>query len=177
MKREITAGIIVFRRTREGTKFLILYHRGGYWNFPKGHIEAEEQSLQAALRETREETGLKSTELRIIPSFKERQQFMFNREKEKVFKVVILFLAETRQPRITVSPEHSGYGWFNYPDAKKILGKYKDNIRILDNAYAFLRPAPNRASRFPRRPGQDQRRHQKQQSHPPQPHDIEKKSG
>ena len=139
MKREITAGIIVFRRTREGLKFLILYHRGGYWNFPKGHIEAEEHSLQAALRETREETGLKSTELRIIPSFKTRNQFVFNREKEKVFKIVILFLAETREPRITVSHEHSGYGWFAYPDAKKILGKYKDNVRILDNAYAFLR--------------------------------------
>ena len=94
MKREITAGIIVFRRTREGLKFLILYHRGGYWNFPKGHIEAEEHSLQAALRETREETGLKSTELRVIPNFKERQQFIFSREKEKIFKIVKDFLID-----------------------------------------------------------------------------------
>lgn len=139
MKREITAGIIVFRRTSEGLKFLILYHRGGYWNFPKGHIDAEEKSWQAALREVREETGLKSTELRFVQNFKERQEFVFNREKEKVFKVVILFLAETRQPRITVSYEHAGYGWFAFPDAKKIMGKYKDNVRILENAYAFLR--------------------------------------
>lgn len=153
MKREITAGIIVFRRTREGLKFLILYHRGGYWNFPKGHIEAEEKSWQAALREVREETGLKSTELRFVPNFKTSNQFVFNREKEKIFKIVILFLAETHQPRITVSPEHSGYGWFSYPDAKKILGKYKDNVRILDNAYAFLHGKGVRRGRpHPQRP-------------------------
>lgn len=161
MKREITAGIIVFRRTREGLKFLILYHRGGYWNFPKGHIEAEEKSWQAALREVREETGLKSTELRFEQNFKERQQFIFNREKEKIFKIVILFLAETHQPRITVSDEHAGYGWFACPDAIKILGKYKDNVRILQRAYGFLhgkrvsrgRPNPSRPHAHVQRSG------------------------
>src|SRR5579863_10064232 len=30
--REISAGIVVFRRTPEGPRFLILYHGGEYWN-------------------------------------------------------------------------------------------------------------------------------------------------
>src|SRR3989344_3470821 len=74
-KKEITAGVIVFRRTNEGPKFLLLYHRGQYWNFPKGHVEKEERSLDAAVRETCEETGLKKSDLRILYGFKEYERF------------------------------------------------------------------------------------------------------
>ena len=62
--KEISAGIIIYRKTLEGVKFLLLYHGGGYWNFPKGKIEAEEKSFQAALREIREETGLIKQDLK-----------------------------------------------------------------------------------------------------------------
>ncbi len=58
VKQEVSAGIIVFRRTQDGPKFLILYHGGNYWNFPKGHIESAEDTLATALRETKEETGI-----------------------------------------------------------------------------------------------------------------------
>jgi len=37
--REISAGIIIYRRTLKGPKFLLLYHGNNYWNFPKGKIE------------------------------------------------------------------------------------------------------------------------------------------
>ena len=77
--REISAGIVVFRQTSEGPKFLILYHGGNYWNFPKGHFEAGENDLETALRETEEETGLKKTDLRIIPEFRAYERFSFKR--------------------------------------------------------------------------------------------------
>ncbi|MEK7555100.1 MAG: NUDIX domain-containing protein [Patescibacteria group bacterium] len=139
MQQAITAGIIVFRKGQEGLKFLILYHRGSYWNFPKGHVESEEKIWQAALREVREETGLKQSELHFMPGFRAEERFVYRKGKEKVLKVVSLFLAETRQPRITVSDEHNGYGWFTYPDARRILSKYKDSVRILEQAHDFLR--------------------------------------
>jgi hypothetical protein len=40
----VSAGIIVFRKSKEGTKFLIMYHGRGYWNFPKGKLEQSERS-------------------------------------------------------------------------------------------------------------------------------------
>lgn len=138
MPRVISAGIIIYRRTRDGVKFLLLYHGRSYWNFPKGKLEQEERSFEAAFREVREETGLKSTELRMVRDFKAREQFTYRRGSEKIWKIVILFLAETRQPKVTVSHEHEGYGWFTYPEAKRILSKYKDSVRILDDAYAYL---------------------------------------
>jgi bis(5'-nucleosidyl)-tetraphosphatase len=138
-KREITAGLIVFRKTPEGPKFLLLYHRGSYWNFPKGHVEQEEKSFDAAIRETYEETGIRKSDLRIIPDFKAHERFYFRRGKETVFKIVIIYLAETHEERVKISEEHQGYGWFLLTDAKKILSKHKDNQKILDRAYQFVR--------------------------------------
>ena len=139
MKKEISAGIIIFRRTHEGPKFLLLYHGHNYWNFAKGKIEQEEKSLQAALREVREETGLTSQDLRLIRDFKAYEKFYFKRQGQQIFKVVIFYLAETRAVDIKISSEHEGYGWFLIRDAKNILGRYKDSQRVFKLAYEFLR--------------------------------------
>lgn len=148
----VSAGIIIFRKTPEGFKFLLLYHGRNYWNFPKGKLEAEERSWQAALREVREETGLKSTELKFISNFKAYERFFFRRGKERIFKIVILYLAETRQPNITVSFEHEGYAWFTFSEAKKILARYPENVRILTTAYDFLKKGLQGSSKHTARP-------------------------
>jgi predicted NUDIX family NTP pyrophosphohydrolase len=62
----ISAGILVYRRTRQGTDFLLGHPGGplwarkdlGAWMVPKGLIESGEAPLEAALREFEEETGL-----------------------------------------------------------------------------------------------------------------------
>ena len=142
MLKEIAAGVIIYRKTFEGLKFLILYHGGSYWNFPKGKIENEEKSFPAALRETREETGLGRDDLKFYNDFKAYEKFVFGRgrgvKKQKVFKIVIFYLAETRQPLIKISKEHNGYGWFTYKEAMKLLSKYKDSQRILTQAHEVL---------------------------------------
>lgn len=118
---------------------MLLYHGRNYWNFPKGKLEASERSWQAAMREVNEETGLKSSELRFVENFKTYERFSFGGSKDRVFKIVILYLAETKQPNITVSFEHEGYGWFTFSEGKKILEKYPENVRILTTAYDFLK--------------------------------------
>ena len=117
---------------------MLLHHGHNYWNFPKGKLESEERSWEAALREVREETGLKPAELRLAKNFKTYERFVFRRDKEKFFKIVILYLAETRQKNIRISWEHEGYGWFLFNDAKKILARYRENLKILQDAYDFL---------------------------------------
>jgi bis(5'-nucleosidyl)-tetraphosphatase len=148
VKKQIVAGFIVFRRTEEGTKYLLLYRRGGYWNFPKGHFEQGENAMDTALRETFEETGLKKEELKIIPGFKTLVRFHFKAGNMTVHDTVILYLAETKQAHIVLSPrEHSGFAWFLYPDALKILGRYMGTKRALMEANNFLKAKNN-----PRRP-------------------------
>jgi bis(5'-nucleosidyl)-tetraphosphatase len=136
----VVAGCIVFRRSDEGIKFLLLYRRGAYWNFPKGHFEQGENSLDAALRETEEETGIKRTELRILKDFRAYERFTFRSGRERIHDTVILYLAETKQFHVTLSPrEHSGFAWFLLQDAMKILGKYQGTKHALKKAYDFIR--------------------------------------
>lgn len=137
-KKEISAGLVVVRRTPEGPKFLILYHRKDYWNFPKGKIENEEKSFQAALRETEEETGIPRRSLRVVRNFKVYERFTFRRGSDSVFKVVIFYLAYTSTSRVNVSEEHQGYGWFLFRDGLKILGKHRESQKVLQRAYDFV---------------------------------------
>lgn len=140
VKKQIVAGFIILRRTEEGPKYLFLYRRGGYWNFPKGHFEAGENSMDTALRETEEETGIRKTELRIIPGFKTYVKFSFVRDGKRIYDTVILYLAETRKAEIRISTrEHSGFAWFLYQDALHILGKYQGTKRALKQAHDFIR--------------------------------------
>ena len=154
MPQQIAAGIIIYRKTKEGIKFLFLYRGRDYWNFPKGKMEAQEKSWQTAFREIREETGLKSTDLKIEQNFKTYEKFTFRINKERIFKTVIFYLAETHEPHIVISPrEHEGYAWFTYNEAQKALSnKYRDTIKALKKANDFLRAKSLRhnPTHFPR---------------------------
>ncbi len=138
MKQEISAGIIIYRKTKQGPKFLLLYHGGSYWNFAKGKVEREEQSMQTAFREVREEAGFTRNELRLVGHFREYEKFIFTKNKEKIFKIVTLYLAETRKTFVRISHEHDGYGWFTPNEAKIILKNYPNNLQVLKRAYEFL---------------------------------------
>ncbi|MCP6720082.1 MAG: NUDIX domain-containing protein [Patescibacteria group bacterium] len=142
--KEVSAGIIIYRKTKEGPKFLLLYHGGKYWNFPKGKIESDsdfengaspgrkETAFKTALREVREETGLGSRDLSFNKWFKAYDRFTYTRNKKKVFKTVIYYLAETRTSQVKISPrEHNGFGWFLYRDALRMLmyQNLKNNLR------------------------------------------------
>jgi 8-oxo-dGTP pyrophosphatase MutT (NUDIX family) len=112
--------------------------------YPKAPTRiTKETSFQAAVREIREETGLSRRELKFEKRFKAYEKFTFwhriGNRNVKVFKIVIFYLAETRQNQIRISKEHNGYGWFTYKEALKILGKYKDSQRVLTQANEFLK--------------------------------------
>lgn len=127
-KREFSAGIIIFRRTKEGPKFLVLYHGGPYWNFPKGKLEGE-TNFKAALREVQEETGILEHELKFKSWFKVQDKFTYSRNRERIAKVVTYYLAETREKEVKIKivpdthegEQHEGYGWFLYRDAVRLL--------------------------------------------------------
>lgn len=147
VRREFSAGFIIFKRTRRSVRYLLLRHGGAYWNFPKGHIEKNESDLKAAFREVREETGLKR--LRVIPGFKRYEKYFFRRDGEKTgarFKLVMYFLAEVKQEeRVVISHEHEAFGWFSFADALKMV-RYQESKRLISGARDFLKIGLNPAA-------------------------------
>jgi bis(5'-nucleosidyl)-tetraphosphatase len=166
-RREISAGIVVYRRTKEGLKFLLLYHGGRYWNFPKGHLELIklktptnrmtdkytvnrpaseseaspkmlESSFKAAVRETCEETGLQQKDLILRRGFRAYERYIFFNGKTRVTKTVVFYLAETKKRQIKISDEHEGFGWFKYNDARRLLAPYRENETVLKKAYDII---------------------------------------
>lgn len=136
-QKSISAGIIIYRKTKEGPKFLVLYHGNGYWNFPKGHIEMRERGIEAAFREVSEETGIRPKDLSLKKEFRVTNRYILAKEDRKIFRIVILFLAESKHAEVKLSSEHDGYGWFLYRDAARLL-RYGSLRDILKKANSLL---------------------------------------
>jgi len=142
MIKEKSVGLIVFRRRQTGEiEYLVLYHRGSYWNFPKGKMEEGENEMETALRETAEEAGL--ADLSIIDGWRQQTQFFFkekrNQSDELIKKDFVLYLAQVpvdTNPKI--SSEHNGYAWLDYKNASKFL-KFKNLKNILTEADSFIK--------------------------------------
>jgi 8-oxo-dGTP pyrophosphatase MutT (NUDIX family) len=140
MDREVSSGIIVFRMVSGEPYFLILYYGQGQWTFPRGKIEKEEKSFQAALRETREETGLVRNDLKFFDYFKAYENWVYEKNHKKIHKTIIFYLAQTEKKNIKTEERSQGYGWFTYREALKIFvgPKNSENRKVLKKAYDFL---------------------------------------
>jgi len=138
MSREISAGIIIFRKEKEKIKFLLLKKPSGIFEFPKGLIEKNEDPKITALREAREEAGIKK--IKIIEGFKETVKYVYTFKGKKIFKIVIFYLGKTTQKKAKVSFEHIGYGWYEFKEAKNLL-KFKNYQALLEKAKDFIKKA------------------------------------
>jgi bis(5'-nucleosidyl)-tetraphosphatase len=55
---ERSAGAVVFYEEPTGLQYLLLKYGAGHWDFPKGHIEKNENEMAAVLSEVKEDTGI-----------------------------------------------------------------------------------------------------------------------
>ncbi len=132
---ERSAGAVIFRREKGKNFYLLLHYGSGHWDFSKGKIEKGESKEGAARREVFEETGIRNIDF--IPGFKETIRYFYKREKEKISKTVVFFLAQTTTKKVKISWEHKAYKWLAYKEASKQL-TYKNAKEILKKANNFL---------------------------------------
>jgi 8-oxo-dGTP pyrophosphatase MutT (NUDIX family) len=133
MRREISAGVVLFRQHPERVYLLLDY--GSHWDFPKGHIKSREDSHTAAMRELQEETGIRDA--RFVSGFEESLQYTYRKAGEPVFKIVIYFLARTPTGDVSLSDEHSGFAWLPYEEARARL-TFRNARDLLAKAHTFL---------------------------------------
>lgn len=133
MKKESSAGAVIFYQKGKKREYLLLNYLGGHWDFPKGHIEIYENPVKTALREIKEETGL---EVKILKGFERKVTYSFKHHGEFVIKDVIFYLAQSKTQKVRLSKEHKGYVWLPYNEAFNLITFNKE---ILKDAENFIR--------------------------------------
>lgn len=132
MKKAVSCGgVVIFRG-----KILLLYknYRNRYegWVLPKGTVEQGETHEETALREVREETGVKA---RII-DYVGKSEYSFNVSHDVVEKEVHWYLMVSdnyySKPQREEYFLHSGY--YRYIEASHLL-KFPNEKNILERAY------------------------------------------
>jgi 8-oxo-dGTP pyrophosphatase MutT (NUDIX family) len=128
---ERSAGFVIYRTSPQGTAEYLLLDYGRHWDFPKGHLENDENDLAAARRELQEETGI--TDVQVAPDFHHEITYYFrDRKKGLIRKTVAFFLGEThaKSDAIVLSHEHEAFVFLpfeaairhvTYPNAKQVL--------------------------------------------------------
>ena len=130
-----SAGAVVFTRLAGEPRFVIVEHRDGHHGFPKGRVEPGEAEAETALREIREETGLR---VRLLPNFCTAETYALP-DAPNVVKQVICLLAEYEDQ--TIVPQESelrSAELMPYEDALKAL-EHESTRRILREANEYLR--------------------------------------
>ena len=140
MANEKSCGLVLFRKHKEGIKYLLLHYHAGHWDFPKGHVEKNEKEEMTAARELKEETGISDFEF--LEGFREVVNYYFKKGEGTVFKEVIFFLARSGMDEVEISSEHIGYAWLNFEHAHKKLthGTAKE---LLEKADKFIKAHSN----------------------------------
>lgn len=123
------AGVVVFRE-KNGRRQVLLVHRPAYddWTLPKGKPKPDEDLPVAAVRETREETGVRvRLGVRLEPV-----RYRVPKGPKVVYFWVGQFLGQRpRRP----DGEVDKVKWFDLDEARQKMS-YADEVRVLDEALA-----------------------------------------
>ncbi|MDB4880976.1 MAG: hypothetical protein JWL60_2422 [Gemmatimonadetes bacterium] len=135
-QRETSAGGVVYRLASGTPLFLLIRDSYANWGFPKGHLEAGERADEAALREVREETGLRDVQLRgVIDTI----DWYFRFRGRLIHKVCHFYLMETGEHE-TAPQQAEGITacqWVAY-DAASTAVSYANARHVLRRAHEMV---------------------------------------
>ena len=140
LKREFSAGGIVYRKfpgdkLKPQIKWLLIKPAGSdRWQFPKGKIEKGETSKDTAVREVKEEGGIKAKILAKVGT----SQYFFVLKRQRIYKNVVFFLMEyVSDADLGYDEEVDEVKFLPFDKAAKQL-TFKDDKNLLTKAKELL---------------------------------------
>jgi len=133
----VAAGFVIFRRLQTGLEFLLLHasYEENLWSPPKGHVDEGEDERTTAWRETREESGLTESDIRVCQGFVKELEYIAHGKQKRV----VYWLAEltNQNAQIVISDEHREFRWVDLAQAKALV-RYPDLQNTLQECHQFL---------------------------------------
>ena len=127
--------VFVYSYRNSQRVFLFLRNPRGWLDIPKGHVEKGENTLEAAIRETKEETGL---DVKPDRFFRYVFSYRVTEDRQKKKKVVMAYLAKVPpDTKVVASSEHAGFEWLTFGQAMKRF-KFKDQPRYLNALNSYI---------------------------------------
>ena len=143
-KREISAGGVVYKRSKiedhRSKMYWLVAKHSGYkkWLLPKGLIDDGETSEEAAVREVKEETGVRA---KIIEKIKPVEKYVYTLSGKKIFKIVQYFLMEYVSGDIADHDwEMEEVEWLDFDGARERLD-FSGQKKILSQARSMIAKA------------------------------------
>jgi len=111
----------VYKRTKSGLKFLLLKRSPGkiyekLWQCVSGKIENDEAAWETAVRELKEETGLKPVKIFTADHISSFYEATFD-----CLNLVPVFGIEVDNTEVVLSDEHSAFDWVTFKKAESRL--------------------------------------------------------
>jgi len=124
-KVTVSAGGVVINR--DGM-VLVVNQRGSSWSLPKGHVDAGEEPLVAAIREIKEETGI--TNLQYVDTLGAYGRYKIGKntpEDKSEWKVLLFFLFRTKRNDLKPQdPDNPEARWVHPDKVGPLLTHPKD---------------------------------------------------
>ena len=137
VKNSHSVGIILFRRSPRKLLYLVLKQHQRHWSFPKGHVEKGERLIDTAVRELKEETGIKKIDF-IKKKILLRDEYSFRNGKSKINKIVDYYIAETAVEKVRIDgDEILNFKWLSFEKSVEKL-TFSKSKRILKKANKII---------------------------------------
>ena len=120
MIEKISSMAIVIAKKEKKLKVLLL-NSEGEWVFPKGHVEANETELDAAIRELYEESNVKVNAQESIGQVDEYKFYFSGENAVKIIKVFAFIINDEREITYNKNEGFIDGKWFAIDDASNIL--------------------------------------------------------
>lgn len=133
---QTAGGVVISKKGR----VLLVNQRGRSWSLPKGHIEAGEDALTAAIREIEEESGVSRLDLvRKLGAYSRYKIGIDGKDDTSELKRITMFLFRTDELKLQPQDaNHPEARWVHPDDVETMLTHPKDKA-----FYKSIRPQIN----------------------------------
>lgn len=131
--KEKACGAVIYKYEEDELKFLLIKQTNDVWGFSKGHVEENEEEIETALREIKEETNL---DVEINSEYRNSIEYII--DGKNILKQVVYFLATPKTTDVKKQEsEIVDIKWLNFEDSLNTLTY--DNVKeVLKDAKSFI---------------------------------------